>query len=64
MFMRTLAVRALKHLHVYGGWDWMHFSSDNSFAGSNMDFEETGYTYGLRYQHPLRGETGGLLFRL
>lgn len=53
-FGATLAVGVMPHLHLYGGWDWLHFSnSDASFAGSDQDFEETGYTFGLRFEHPL-----------
>lgn len=47
-----------QHLSAYAGWDWTHFTSDESFAGSDMDFEETGYVFGLRWEHPLQGEVG------
>jgi hypothetical protein len=57
-FGGTLAVRIQRHLHVYGGWDWLHFNPEASFAGVDMDFEETGYTFGLRFDHPIRGQTG------
>jgi hypothetical protein len=63
-FGGTLAFRIQPHLHVYGGWDWLHFSADDSFAGSDRDFEETGYTFGLRFEHPVRGEEGRLAYRL
>jgi hypothetical protein len=59
----TLAYRVQPHVHVYGGWDWMHFAADQSFAGANMDFEETGYTFGLRFEHPFR-PTSPLAFRI
>ena len=48
-----LAYRFMPHLGVYGGWGWKQFSDDNSFAGSDVDFEETGYTFGLQFIHPL-----------
>ncbi len=51
-FGSTLAVRVQPHLSVYGGWDWLHFTARQSFAGSDRDFEETGYTLGLRFEHP------------
>ena len=63
-FGGTVAFRLQQHLHLYAGWDWMHFQADDSFAGSDMDFEETGYTFGLRFEHPFRGESGGLAYRL
>lgn len=62
-FGATLAWRLQPHLHLYGGWDWLHFGSGNSFAGSDIDFEETGYTFGLRFEHPL-GDASSLLYRL
>ena len=59
----TIAVRLQPHLHVYGGWDWMRFRADHSFAGAKMDFEETGYTLGLRFEHPIR-ETSRFSYRV
>jgi opacity protein-like surface antigen len=38
---------------VYAGWGWNKFASDNSFAGKNADFEETGYILGLQFKHPM-----------
>lgn len=43
----------ISNFGIYGGWSWNKFSSDQSFAGANMDFEETGYTYGLQYFMPI-----------
>jgi hypothetical protein len=57
-FGATLAYRLQPHLSAYGGWDWLHFQADQSFIGSDMDFEETGYTLGLRFEHPFRGDAG------
>jgi hypothetical protein len=60
----TLAWRMQPHLHLYGGWDWLRFSADDAFAGvSKPDFEETGYTLGLRFEHPVRAESR-LLYRV
>lgn len=56
-FGATLAFRLQPHLHLYGGWDWLHFSAEQSFAGNEMDFEETGYTLGLRFEHPIRASS-------
>ena len=58
-FGATLGFRIQRHVTMYGGWDWLHFSANQSFAGANRDFEETGYTLGLRFQHPF--EDGGRL---
>ncbi len=52
----TVSFRFLPHLAVYAGWDWQHFPSSQSFAGTDMDFDETGYAFGMRWQHPFSGE--------
>lgn len=52
-FEGTFAYRFMPHLSAYAGWGWHRFASDNSFAGSSVDFEETGYTFGLQFLHPL-----------
>jgi opacity protein-like surface antigen len=45
----------MEHLGAYAGWGWNQFKSeDSSFAGSgDTDFEETGYTFGLQFIHPI-----------
>lgn len=64
-FEGTIAYRVLPHLSAYGGWDWHKFGSEESFAGADADFEETGYAFGLRFEHPFAGESGdGPAFRL
>ena len=45
--------RIKRNIGTYAGWGWNHFSADQSFAGENMDFEETGYIFGLQYNAPL-----------
>jgi hypothetical protein len=62
-FGASLAWRLQPHLALYGGWDWLHFQADQSFAGADLDFEETGYDAGLRFEHPF-DDDGGLLYRL
>lgn len=52
-FEGTLMVRTMEHLFAYAGWDWHGFSADQSFAGTDIDFEETGYAFGLLFEHPL-----------
>jgi hypothetical protein len=55
--------RFLPHTGIYAGWGWNKFSSDNSFAGSHIDFEETGYVYGLQFKHPLKNKAISYFFR-
>lgn len=49
----VLGYRFMEHLGVYGGWGWNQFSTDADEAGYETDFEETGYTYGLQFIHPI-----------
>ncbi len=52
----TVRYSFLPHLAVYAGWDWIHFNPDNGFAAADLDVEETGYVFGLRFEHPFSGE--------
>jgi hypothetical protein len=45
--------RFMPHTGVYAGWGWNRFAADNSFAGADVCFEETGYVFGLQFKHPL-----------
>lgn len=63
-FGSSVGAKLMPHLAVYGGWDWAHFSTDESGIGGELDIEETGYVLGLRFEHPLRGEVGFPKLRL
>ena len=52
-FELTGSYRFMPHVAIYAGWGWTRFASESSFAGSNPDFEETGYVFGLMFLHPL-----------
>jgi hypothetical protein len=66
-FGAIASIQLQQHLHLYGGWDWAHFGAATSFAGPDRSFEQTGYSLGLRFEHPcprhtslaLRVEGGG-----
>lgn len=45
--------RFMEHIGAYAGWGWNKFSADESFAGTDMDIEETGYVFGLQFKHPI-----------
>ena len=49
----TIAYRFLPHLAAYAGWSYNNFAVDQSFAGADASFEETGYTFGLQFIHPI-----------
>lgn len=52
-FETVLQYRFMPNTSVYGGWGWNHFNADQSFAGADMDFEETGYLLGLQYKRQI-----------
>ena len=52
-FEANLAYHFMPHLAGYIGWGWHGFSADQSFAGTDIDFDETGYNFGLQFVHPL-----------
>ncbi len=57
-FEGNVGFHLYQHMSLYAGWDWTHFNAEQSFAGPDMDFEETGYVFGLRWEHPFTGEVG------
>lgn len=42
----------MPHFGLYGGWGWNQLKAKESFAGQDIDFEETGYILGLEWKHP------------
>ncbi len=52
----TIGYRFMPHLAAYAGWSYYNFAVVQSFAGKDASFEETGYTFGLQFIHPI-GET-------
>lgn len=51
----TVHYRFMPHLAAYVGWGWHQFTTDNWVATAEMDVEETGYTFGLQFVHPIQG---------
>lgn len=49
----TIAYRFMPHLAAYAGWSYNNFAADQSFAGTDASFEETGYTFGFQFIHPI-----------
>ncbi len=52
-FEGIIHYRLMPHTGIYGGWGWNRFGADNSFAGADVCFEETGYVFGLQFKHPI-----------
>ncbi len=55
--------RFLPHLGAYAGWGWNSFGADNSFAGNDVNFEETGYVLGLQYKKQFANSAIGYYLR-
>lgn len=55
--------RFMSHTGVYAGWGWNKFGADESFAGNDVSFEETGYVLGLQFKHPIGESATSYYFR-
>ncbi len=62
-FEGTLHYHFAQHTGLYAGWGWNRFGANNSFAGSDICIEETGYVIGLQYQQ-MRNQSFGYFVRL
>ncbi len=58
----TLFYNFTENLGIYGGWGWNKFSSSQSFAGSDIDFEETGYSAGIQFSQLIASTKMKLIF--
>lgn len=67
-FEAILQYRFMPFTSVYGGWGYSHFNATESFAGPDIDFEQTGYILGLQFSHSIGASPiswfvrGGLLY--
>lgn len=52
----SVAYRMVPGIAVYAGWGWNGFSAGESFAGKDMDFQETGYAVGIQLVHPFSAD--------
>src|SRR6056297_543959 len=52
-FEGLLHYRFMPRLGAYAGWGWNKFASNETFEGADVDFEETGYVFGLQFKHPI-----------
>lgn len=44
------------HLAAYAGWEWHLQQTKDLLPGGTLDVNETGYAFGLRFEHPFRSE--------
>jgi opacity protein-like surface antigen len=48
-FEVAVGYRFMEHLGAYAGWGYNNFNIEDS----DIDFDETGYTFGLQFIHPI-----------
>ncbi|WP_395047090.1 outer membrane beta-barrel protein [Flavobacterium sp.] len=47
----TVGYRVQEHLSAFVGWSWNTFPSKD--LPSKLDFDETGYSFGFQFNHPI-----------
>ena len=57
-----IAYKFMPHLAAYGGWSWSRFTGKYAAETNKLDFEETGYCFGLQFIHPVT--SSGLIYML
>jgi opacity protein-like surface antigen len=64
-FEVAVGYKFMPQLGGYVGWGYNNFQTDSSsFAGSgDIDFDETGYTFGLQFIHPIGESSVSYLIR-
>lgn len=62
-FEITIAYNFSKSLGAYAGWGWNDFRANDVLGEDRVDFEETGYTFGLQFIHPTGISSLSYLFR-
>lgn len=62
-FEGALSYRFTNVMGAYAGWGWNRFSADQSFAGAEADFEETGYLFGVQFNPTVGDGAFGLYLR-
>ena len=54
-------IRVMPHLHLYAGWDYQRFVTDELVAGTEFDVDDTGYAFGAKFEHPMLRKVDGWL---
>lgn len=58
----SLSFNITENLGISGGWGWNKFSASESFAGSDIFFEEKGYSAGILFMQPIGDSKMKLIF--
>lgn len=49
----TMSYRFQEHLSAFAGWSFNSFPARQSLAGSNGEFDESGYNFGFQFIYPI-----------
>lgn len=53
----------VSNVGIFAGWGYNQLSADESFAGPDIDFEETGYVFGLQFNNQIGESTTAIYLR-
>ncbi len=60
-FEAMLSYNFMEHLGVYAGWGWNNFGVDDENEIGDLEIDETGYSFGLKYIHPIKNSMSYLI---
>ena len=60
-FGANLRLHVQPHLAAYGGWEWHMRQTTQLVPAQTLDLNDNGYTFGLRFDHPLIASVTGWL---
>ena len=60
-FGANVRYRLQPHLAAYAGWEWHVQQTKQLVPGQTLDLNDNGYTFGLRFDHPVLARTNGWL---
>lgn len=60
-FEALLSYRFMPHLGAYAGWGWNNFHIDEESGFGELEIDETGYSFGLRFIHPVNSSLSYLV---
>lgn len=60
-FEALLSYKFIPQLGAYAGWGWNSFGIDGEIEGANFEIDETGYSFGLRFNNSLSNSLSYLI---
>ncbi len=63
-FDASLSYNITEQFGVYVGWGWNIYRAENLPETGNIDMDETGYTFGIKFMHPISESSLSYFIRL